>query len=90
MLDGEDWLIERRMMQPYFHRKYFPALIDTMVQTIDEILRVADQRINEGVIDFVPFIKRMTLTIFLRAMYSTGLDRDTTAKIGTAMIERYV
>src|SRR4051812_47997993 len=24
VLEGDEWLTERRMMQPYFHRKYFP------------------------------------------------------------------
>jgi cytochrome P450 len=85
LLEGEEWLTQRRMMQPYFHRKYFPALIDTMVSTIDELLNELAQEANGDVIDFVPFIKRLTMMVFLRAMYSMALDRETSHRIGPAV-----
>lgn len=85
VLEGEEWLTERRMMQPYFHRKYFPALLGTMVETIDALLDELEQDANGQVVDFVPFIKRMTMTVFLRAMYSMVLDRDIAVKVGTAV-----
>lgn len=85
ILEGEEWLTARRMMQPYFHRKYFPTLIDTMVSTIDELLNELDQEANGEVIDFVPFIKRLTMIVFLRTMYSMALDRETSNRIGSAV-----
>src|SRR5690349_19097507 len=84
VLEGQEWLTERRMMQPYFHRKYFPALIDTMAQAVDETLETLDSDANGEIVDLVPFIKRLTITVFLRAMYSMSLDNQTIARIGSS------
>jgi cytochrome P450 len=77
-LEGSEWLIERRLMQPYFHRSYLPRLVELMAETLDEQLDNWDALADgETVVDMARLMKRLTLTVFTKAMYSMGIpDED--------------
>lgn len=69
-LEGEEWLHQRRMLQPYFHRRYLPRIIELMAQTIDYELDALEKLIGSGLVDMVPKMRRMTLSVFLRSLAS--------------------
>ena len=85
VLDGQEWLTERRMMQPFFHRKYFPVLFDTMLATIDEKLDELEARVRQtpdAIIDMAPVFKNITMNVFLRSMFGMSIDDELAHTIG--------
>jgi enediyne biosynthesis protein E7 len=81
-MEGQEWLRERRMMQPYFHRKYIPGLLDIMTQTIDSELDQLAARADDDVVDFVPHMRDITLSVFLHAMFSMNMTPERAREIG--------
>jgi cytochrome P450 len=84
MLEGQEWLLERRMMQPYFHRKYLGRIMELLDETIVEQMDKLERESSEGVIDLANAVKRITISVFLRAIFSMGMDEAQMNKIGEA------
>jgi cytochrome P450 len=84
ILEGQEWLVERRMMQPFFHRKYLGRIMELLDETIVQQLDVLEREARDGVIDFAHSIKRMTMSVFLRAIFSMGMDEAEMNRIGQA------
>lgn len=84
MLEGSEWLVERRMMQPYFHRKYLGTIMELLDESIVEQLDWLERESPDGVIDFMPAVKRITMSVFLRAIFGMGISVEESRKVGDA------
>jgi cytochrome P450 len=69
--EGENWLRQRRLVQPAFHRDRIPAYADVMV-TFTERLAATWQ--DGESLDILPAMKRLTLEIIAKALFNSDLS----------------
>lgn len=73
---GDFWLRQRRMMQPYFHRKFLVGLTDVMTTGIGEILATWESAVQSGaVMNIGNEMSRITMNVITKTMF--GLDLPT-------------
>jgi cytochrome P450 len=71
--EGDFWLRQRRMMQPYFHRKYLTLLTETMTRSISEVLETWETLAQQGnVVDMGREMSRITMAIITNTMFGTN------------------
>ena len=69
--NGEDWLTQRRLIQPAFHRKRIQNLLDTMQSSINESIA----RLVPGDQDIYEFTSHLAFEVVGRTLFSsTDLD----------------
>jgi cytochrome P450 len=73
--EGEHWRRQRKLAQPAFHRQRLAALVDTMVQCIDERLADWDARRDLDV-DIHAEMMALTLAIVSRTLFGMDLQGD--------------
>jgi len=73
--DGDHWRRQRKLAQPAFHRQRLAALVDTMVQCIDERLVEWDARRDLDV-DIHAEMMGLTLAIVSRTLFGMDLQGD--------------
>jgi cytochrome P450 len=79
MVDGDSWLQRRRLMQPAFHRRRLEALVETMVETIEEVIARWQPLAAAGQpLDLAAEMMELTLTVIVKTMFS--LDDEATIK----------
>ena len=79
--DGELWLRQRRLVQPAF----LPAQMAAFVEPITELTREMLGRWIDGTtIDFAAEMRRLTLRIVTRTLFSTSVD-DAVEQLGEAV-----
>ncbi len=79
--DGELWLRQRRVVQPAF----LPAQMAAFVEPITELTReMLGQWGDATTIDFAAEMRRLTLRIVVRTLFSTSVD-DAVAELGEAV-----
>lgn len=70
--EGDFWLRQRRMMQPYFHRKYLSLLTETMTHTISGVLETWEALAESGeVVNMGQEMSRITMGIITNTMFGT-------------------
>lgn len=82
--DGESWARQRRMMQPVFHSQVirgFSTFIEQLNQELIE--RWAGHAERDETINLTRELSEVTLSIVLRALFSTDLDRLIAAEGGS-------
>lgn len=75
--DGDDWLRQRRLIQPGFHRERLANIVGIMDQAIHQIgdeLAVSSKK--ESVMDFYPLMLETAFRIIGRAIFSTEVHGD--------------
>lgn len=80
--EGDFWMRQRRLMQPQFHRKRLEALTQHMADAIDEGLNELDELVKTGQpINMAQEFANITMKVIVRAMFGTGLDRDSVTAV---------
>src|SRR6266487_1982225 len=72
-IDGDSWLMKRRMMQPVFHRTNIAAMGDKMQAAGEAMLRRWSQLPPDKMVDLTKEMKLVTLDIINRTMFSTDV-----------------
>jgi cytochrome P450 len=75
-IDGESWLVKRRMMQPVFHRSNIAVMADKMQAAGEALLERWSQLPPDKVVDLTNEMKLVTLDIINRTMFSTNVLPD--------------
>lgn len=75
--DGESWRRQRRLAQPAFHRERLAVLVDQMVQVMGAHLRNWDALPDGTVLDIMPEMTRLTLSITTRTLFSSDAFNGT-------------
>lgn len=69
-IDGESWLLKRRMMQPVFHRSNIVAMGDKMQSAGEAMLERWSHLPSDKTIELTKEMKLVTLDIINRTMFS--------------------
>ena len=72
-IDGDSWLLKRRMMQPVFHRTNILAMADKMQAAGEAMLERWAKRPADQVFDLTKEMKLVTLDIINRTMFTTNI-----------------
>ncbi len=75
-IDGESWLIKRRMMQPVFHRSNITAMGDKMQAAGEAMLERWSQLPSDKTVELTREMKLVTLDIINRTMFSTNILQE--------------
>lgn len=79
---GDFWLRQRRMMQPYFHRKFLVGLTDVMTSGIGEILDTWEPAVRSSeVMNMGNEMSRITMNIITKTMFGLDLPAEDMAKV---------
>ncbi|MCP9237415.1 cytochrome P450 [Lewinella sp. JB7] len=75
---GDDWLRQRRLIQPGFHRQRLAALTGEMQGVIEtECARVA----GSGPVDLFSFTRQVAFRIIVRALFTDGFGEADTRRL---------
>jgi cytochrome P450 len=75
-IDGESWLIKRRMMQPVFHRSNITAMGDKMQSAGEAMLERWSELPTDAAVELTKEMKLVTLDIINRTMFSYDVFRE--------------
>lgn len=98
--EGDFWLRQRRMMQPYFHRMYLSQLTETMTCSISNVLTTWQTYAERGdIVNMGQEMSRITMSIIMTTMFGTDtlssddmetISRDMPFLIDHATIRGYL
>lgn len=94
--EGADWLRQRRLIQPGFHRQRLAGLTRLMRATVDEWVAELDQQTAANAaleLDVLAATTRITFRIIARAIFGNSLGESQLAQLSqwlTAIQEFYV
>lgn len=75
--EGDFWLRQRRMMQPFFHRKFLQELHGTMIEAISEILDKWELYADSGeAFDLYHHMAQITLNVITKTMFGKAMSDD--------------
>jgi cytochrome P450 len=80
--EGEEWLFQRRLMMPAFHRASVARYAETMVV---QTLRALDRWEGAPSVEMVAELRRLTLEIAVETLFGRGLTDDETRMVGESM-----
>ena len=75
-IDGESWLIKRRMMQPVFHRSNISDMGDKMQSAGEAMLERWSELPTDAAVELTKEMKLVTLDIINRTMFSYDVFRE--------------
>src|SRR4030095_11540021 len=75
-IDGESWLIKRRMMQPVFHHSNITAMGDKMQSAGEAMLERWSELPTDAAVELTKEMKLVTLDIINRTMFSYDVFRE--------------
>ena len=79
--DGDLWLRQRRMIQPYLHRKQLVYLFNEMTDAISEVLQRWDGIAKGGIeVDLSAKMGEITMNVVIRTMFGKGILSETEIK----------
>ncbi|MBY0548570.1 MAG: cytochrome P450 [Candidatus Obscuribacterales bacterium] len=76
--EGEQWMHNRRLAQPAFHRQHISTLADLMVGCCDELLQKWQKLDDGSVIDLHKELVGLTFNIAGQALFGADLGHDGT------------
>lgn len=83
--EGEFWLRQRKLAQPWFHRERLDGFVDIMARaTAETIARWDEVAAQRGEVDLHAEMMRLTLRIVGEALFSSDVD-GAAAEIGNAV-----
>lgn len=89
--NGDVWKRKRKLVQPSFHKKRISNLGEIMTDTIEDMLNDWEAICDEnGVIEVTDAMMRLTLTVVVKALFSTGLSKEevqTVADVFTPLLD---
>ena len=75
-IDGDSWLVKRRMMQPVFHRANILAMGDKMKSAGEAMLERWSHLFADQIVDLTKEMKLVTLDIINRTMFSYDVLKE--------------
>jgi cytochrome P450 len=75
-IDGESWLVKRRMMQPVFHRSHITAMGDKMQAAGEAMLARWSKLAPDAAVELTKEMKLVTLDIINSTMFSTNILKE--------------
>jgi len=84
--EGESWLRQRRLAQPAFHRQRLGGLSRVTTAAIERMLKRWQEKQAVGPIDVAHEMASLTMEIFSRALFGSGLEADVTRVIDAATV----
>jgi cytochrome P450 len=75
-IDGDSWLLKRRMMQPVFHRSNITAMGDKMQAAGEAMLERWSHLAPDSTVELTKEMKLVTLDIINRTMFSYDIFRE--------------
>ena len=89
--DGDFWLRQRRMMQPFFHRKFIGELMNTMIDAINEMLDQWEAYADSGEeLDLYHQLAQITMNVITKTMFGKHIsdeDRSAVAEDMTHIVD---
>ncbi|MBX3015647.1 MAG: cytochrome P450 [Caldilineaceae bacterium] len=84
--EGDQWLRQRRLLQPHFHRQRVAGMVEAMVQTIDAALATWDPAVATQ----QPFaidkgFAALTMQVIARTLFGQALDAQMLVRVQEAM-----
>lgn len=77
LLDGDAWVVRRRLLQPVFRGKQLAAYLPLMQEVLLRTFQRWDRTIGNGaIIDVQQEMMRLSLDIIARTLFSTDIDVD--------------
>lgn len=74
--EGEQWMHNRRLAQPAFHRQHIHTLADLIAKCCDDLLQKWDKLDDGSVIDLHKELVALTFRIAGQALFGADLDND--------------
>jgi cytochrome P450 len=88
--EGEEWLRNRRLMQPLFSSKYLKSLADIMTQVIAGAVDRLEALASHGTpIDIADEMLQLTQHVLLKALFSTSISRDDARRLGKSIVSAF-
>ncbi|HVX48713.1 MAG TPA: cytochrome P450 [Chitinophagaceae bacterium] len=78
-LNGENWLKQRRLIQPGFHREKIQTLYQLMIEVMDEYLSNFP---SGGAIDVYPLMHQLAFNIVIKSLFDIELSPKTMQLLG--------
>jgi cytochrome P450 len=75
-IDGDSWLLKRRMMQPVFHRSNIAAMGDKMQSAGEAMLERWSRLVPDTTVELTREMKLVTLDIINSTMFSTNIFKE--------------
>ncbi len=72
-INGDEWLKQRRLAQPGFHREKIQGLYHTVVKAIDEYLAT----MPVGLVDMYPLLYRLAFNVIIKSLFDINLSPET-------------
>ncbi len=86
--NGDYWLRQRRLIQPGFHREKLAALVDIMLDEVDDYILKFEQFAKEKkVFDICPLMTELTFRIVSKSLFSTGISDAEMERLGNDITE---
>jgi cytochrome P450 len=82
--NGEEWLKQRRLIQPGFHQKKLQSLYNTVINTTDEFLSTFP---TGNDIDVYPLMHKLAFNIVINSLFDIKLSEQTIRKLSDAFSE---
>lgn len=83
--EGDFWLRQRRMIQPYFHRQRLVGLTEAMVGATSESLDLWDTAADGHPFNALKGFAPITMRVIARALFGQGLDQATFDRVHRQM-----
>jgi len=84
--EGDRWLRQHRLMMPMFHRKSVRSFGDMIVDETDRMVERWERARTDGdTIDLLEEMKRITLRIICRALFSSDVDEEDVGDVSGAL-----
>ncbi len=85
---GADWLRQRRLIQPGFHRERLAKLVSEMQSVIHEQLLELERSREAGAsVNLYDFCRHVVFRVIVRAIFTDGFDEAETAALGRTLDE---
>ena len=76
--DGDNWKLQRKLIQPAFHKKNLYTLLDFMVDAIDKEL----ERIDLGkTINIFPIFNDLAFRVVVKSLFSDAINAEEMARL---------
>jgi cytochrome P450 len=90
-LDGDDWLADRRLLQPIFSQKNLDNLTEEMIAIVKESLDALTPRAAQGSpLAINREMKTLAINVLTKCIFGVSLTKDENGNLGTLATEIFV
>ena len=81
--NGADWLKQRRLIQPAFHRQKLKGLYGIVIQTIKEFLKT----VPTGEIDVFPLVNELSFKVLINSLFDLSFSPKIKEELSQLLID---